>query len=72
MCKMSGYLQLVLIENAQQIVRYDRVETLQKTVHLILDAVAQTLLGQRVQILILGGIGDADLGTVGNQFDGLA
>lgn len=69
MCVRS-YLQLVLVKDAQQVVWNDPVESLEEAVDLLAHVVAQPLLRQGIQILVLGGVRDSRFGPVRDEFDG--
>ena len=62
----APYLQLVLVENAEQVIRNELVKTADEGADLLLDRIDQSMLSQRVQISQLIVVGDGDLAASGH------
>lgn len=69
---MKAHLKLIFIKYTEQVVWNEFVETLEECFHFLLDVVCQTVLSQRIQVLVFGAVCYTDLRTTRNQLDNLA
>jgi hypothetical protein len=51
--KAINYLQLILIKDTEEIIRYNFIQSLEKGVHFRLDFCGEAILGKGIEVLFL-------------------